>query len=228
KLSTAVVAMFLVLCVTQAIASVTRLNGERLGTRVYRGFFLYETTSGIGQSTNRFGKPPVIIYNVLQIPNGKTMDERILAKEYNPHPMESETKESETDEGRDLEYFHVPANNQDNRTAAADYLVDFKTNEFLRRVDRDGVCYLGTLPDKLSKRSNLQTALREVFDTPPSPQNHNIVGDYWVVTEKVDEPLREEIQKFCDPGFPIYRVKKVELVTTDEGDGDDRGTRRGK
>ena len=48
------------------------------------------------------------------------------------------------------------------------------------------------------------------------------------MTEKVDEPLREEIQKFCDPGFPIYRVKKVELVTTDEGDGDDRGTRRGK
>ena len=54
------------------------------------------------------------------------------------------------------------------------------------------------------------------------------------MTEKVDEPLREEIQKFCDPGFPIYRVKKVELVTADEGDGDgdgdgdDRGTRRGK
>nr|XP_058973900.1 uncharacterized protein LOC131800220 [Pocillopora verrucosa] len=184
KLSTAVVAMFLVLCVTQAIASV--------------------------------------------IPNGKTMDERILAKEYNPYPMESETKESETDEGRDLEYFHVPANNQDNRTAAADYLVDFKTNEFLRRVDSDGVCYLGTLPDKLPKRSNLQTALREVFDTPPYPQNHNIVGEYWVVTEKVDEPLREEIQKFCDPGFPIYRVKKVALVTADEGDGDDRGTRRAR
>lgn len=54
------------------------------------------------------------------------------------------------------------------------------------------------------------------------------MGDYWVVTEKVDEPLREEIQKFCDPGFPIYRVKKVELVTADGGDGDDRGTRRGK
>ena len=48
------------------------------------------------------------------------------------------------------------------------------------------------------------------------------------MTEKVDEPLTEEIQKFCDPGFPIYRVKKVELVTADEGDGDDRGTRRGK
>ena len=48
------------------------------------------------------------------------------------------------------------------------------------------------------------------------------------MTEKVDEPLREEIQKFCDPGFPIYRVKKVELITADEGDGDDRGTRRGK
>lgn len=54
------------------------------------------------------------------------------------------------------------------------------------------------------------------------------MGDYWVVTEKVDEPLREEIQKFCDPGFPIYRVKKVELITADGGDGDDRGTRRGK
>ena len=48
------------------------------------------------------------------------------------------------------------------------------------------------------------------------------------MTEKVDEPLREEIQKFCDPGFPIYRVKKVELVTADKGDGDDRGARRGK
>lgn len=62
------------------------------------------------------------------------MDERILAKGYNPHPMESETKESETDEGRDLEYFHVPANNQDNRTAAADYLVDFKTVSFLSHL----------------------------------------------------------------------------------------------
>ena len=60
------------------------------------------------------------------------MDERILAKEYNPHPMESETKESETDEGRDLEYFHVPADNRDNRTAAADYLVDFKTVSFFQ------------------------------------------------------------------------------------------------
>ena len=108
--------MFLVLCVTQAIASVVS---------VYSMLW-----NGIGQSTNRFGKPPVIIYNVLQIPNGKTMDERILAKEYNPHPMESETKESETDEGRDLEYFHVPADNRDNRTAAADYLVDFKTVSF--------------------------------------------------------------------------------------------------
>lgn len=48
--------------------------------------------------------------------------------------MESETKESETDEGRDLEYFHVPANNQDNRTAAADYLVDFKTVSFLSHL----------------------------------------------------------------------------------------------
>ena len=106
----------------------TRLNGERLGTFTC----LYETTSEIGQSTNRFGKPQVIIYNVLQISNGKTMDERILAKEYDPHPMGSETKETMTDEGRDLEYYHVPADNQG--TSAADYLVDFKTVSFLSHL----------------------------------------------------------------------------------------------
>ena len=53
------------------------------------------------------------------------MDDRILPKEYNPRPKGSETKQRETDEGSDLEYFHVPADKLGN--AAADYLVDFKT-----------------------------------------------------------------------------------------------------
>lgn len=57
------------------------------------------------------------------------MDDRILPKEYNPLPKESETKQTETNEGRDLEYFHVPADKQGN--AAADYLVDFKTVSYL-------------------------------------------------------------------------------------------------
>lgn len=39
------------------------------------------------------------------------MDERILVKEYNFYLMESEIKELEIDEGRDLEYFYVLVNN---------------------------------------------------------------------------------------------------------------------
>ncbi|XP_022779378.1 uncharacterized protein LOC111320911 [Stylophora pistillata] len=182
KLSSALVASLLLLCVSQAIA--------------------------------------------LVIPNTKTiMDDRILPKEYNPRPKGSETKQTETDEGSDLEYFHVPADKLGN--AAADYLVDFKTNEFLRRVDTAGACYLGSLPDKLPKGSDLQTAFSEVFDAHRSPQNQDIVGDYWFVSEKVDKTLlKEEVQNFCDPGFPIYRVRKVELVSTDAEVDGGRTTRR--
>ncbi|PFX20313.1 hypothetical protein AWC38_SpisGene15252 [Stylophora pistillata] len=153
------------------------------------------------------------------------MDDRIFPKEYNPRPERSETKQRETNEGRDLEYFHVPADNQG--TTTADYLVDFKTNEFLRRVDRDGICYLGQLPDKLPKGSDLQTALREVFDARPSRENQDLVGDYWFVTDKVDKAhVKEQVQRFCNPGFPIYRVKKVELVSADAVDGDGRSNRK--
>lgn len=58
------------------------------------------------------------------------MDERILVKEYNFYLMESEIKELEIDEGRDLEYFYVLVDNWDNWIVVVDYLVDFKIVSF--------------------------------------------------------------------------------------------------
>lgn len=156
------------------------------------------------------------------IPNGNIADQGIWPEEYFLHVTERGTKFTETivvDEEKDLEYFHVPAHNQ--VTEAADYLYDFKTNMALQRIESKGTCYLGPLPKNLPNPTNLKTVLRKVSRVPPSQNDDEaIVQNYWTIADQVDKTiLREEAQKFCND-FPIYRLQKVELNSTNShGDG---------
>lgn len=56
---------------------------------------------------------------------------------------------------------------------------------------------------------------------PPSQNDDEaIVQNYWIIADQVDKTiLRDEAQKFCND-FPIYRLQKVELNSTNShGDG---------
>ncbi|XP_031573739.1 uncharacterized protein LOC116307611 [Actinia tenebrosa] len=116
----------------------------------------------------------------------------------------SEFDESiDIDEKKEIEHFKVPSHNG---LSESDYLYDFKMNITVRRVKKDGFCYITPLPPALPRPNELSKKLNPLSGSSATHKIEKTIQQWRVGARVNQSALRQAVRDFCGQ-FPIYRLE---------------------